>query len=375
MRPGRRRLDVAALLGREVHDHRARRHRLDHLVRDQHRRLGPLHLRRGDDHVAGGHGLEHQLALLGDRLVAHRRRVGARARALLAGLEVELHEPRPQAADLLLGRLAHVVGLDHRAQAAGGGDRRQAGDPRPDHEHAWPAGSCPRPWSSGGRPWAAPGRRSARRGTRRCWPASSGRPSTARAWCAAGAPARRARRRVPATAAATWGAASGAAMPTTAWPARRRAASGLPASPPSTRTHATTSARQGVLARADRRALLLVCGVGEARRHAGPRLHHDRGPQLDVARHHRRGHRHPPLALARLRGGADGQRSLLPRRARGQRSSRTIRAVPGRGSGGGVVYLTGGVRSTHRPARGGPAAARRRIHVSLIQTPVEGEVR
>ncbi len=45
-----------------------------------------------------------------------------------------------------------------------------------------------------------------------------------------------------ATAADTSGAASGAAIPTIAWPARSRARSGLAGSPPSTRTQATTSA-------------------------------------------------------------------------------------------------------------------------------------
>ena len=60
--------------------------------------------------------------------------------------------------------------------------------------------------------------------------------------------------------------------------ARQVRAAGVAAEHPHAGDHVGA---EGVLAGADRRALLLVGGVGEARRLAGARLDHDRGAQLE----------------------------------------------------------------------------------------------
>jgi hypothetical protein len=56
-------LDVAALLDRQVDDHRAGLHRLDHLAGDQPRRRLAGHQRGGDHHVGGGDVAGDDLAL------------------------------------------------------------------------------------------------------------------------------------------------------------------------------------------------------------------------------------------------------------------------------------------------------------------------
>ena len=62
---------VAAPLGRQIDDHRARRHLGDHLGRDQDRRLLAGHGRGGDDDVALGDHAGHQLALAAVELLVH----------------------------------------------------------------------------------------------------------------------------------------------------------------------------------------------------------------------------------------------------------------------------------------------------------------
>ena len=59
----------------------------------------------------------------------------ARVAAGRRGVDVERQELRPQRLDLLLGGRTHIVGLDHRPQAARGRDGLQPGDACPEHEH------------------------------------------------------------------------------------------------------------------------------------------------------------------------------------------------------------------------------------------------
>ena len=110
-------LAVAAALGREVDDDRARRHAVDHFRGDEDRRLLAGNQRRRDDDVAAGDDLEHHLALAAvERLVL---RLGVAALVFRVGrLERHLDEARAQALHLFLDRGADVVRLDPARRAA-----------------------------------------------------------------------------------------------------------------------------------------------------------------------------------------------------------------------------------------------------------------
>ena len=92
-------------------------------------------------HGGGGdHGvhladlLGEQLALLLLLLVGELARVAAGGLGVLEA-HVELEEAGAERLDLLLDRGAHVEGLHDRAEAAGGGDRLQAGHAGAEHQH------------------------------------------------------------------------------------------------------------------------------------------------------------------------------------------------------------------------------------------------
>ena len=128
---GARQLAVAAALGQQVDDHRARLHPLDGGARDDARRRAARHA-GGRDHAVGRGDapVEHVLLLrlfLGGQF--------ARIAAGALGGDARLDELRTERAHLLARRAADVVGLDHGAEPLRGRDRLQARDARADHEH------------------------------------------------------------------------------------------------------------------------------------------------------------------------------------------------------------------------------------------------
>ena len=182
-------LAVAAGLGRQVDDHRSRPHRLDGRGGDQPRRRPAGHERGRDDDVGVGDVALEQLLLL--RLLLGGERGGVAALVLRAGhLELELHERRPQALHLLLHDRPRVERRHDGAEAAGGGDRLQAGHAGAEDEHL------------GGRDRAGGGHQHGeelrqrlggedhRPVARRPWPATRARPSAGRASPAGSTPSR-----------------------------------------------------------------------------------------------------------------------------------------------------------------------------------------
>ena len=119
-------LAVAAGLGGEVDDHRARLHAAHRVGGDQQRRRAARDRGGGDDDVLF-------LRVLGER-VAHLRvllvgeRAGVAALALRVGDEVEFQRATAERGDLLPGGAADVEAGDDRAEALRRGDRLQAGD-------------------------------------------------------------------------------------------------------------------------------------------------------------------------------------------------------------------------------------------------------
>ncbi len=130
-----RALDIAAALDREVDDHRARLHRGDHRRRDQLRRRPAGDQRRGDDDVLLGDVLGGQRGLLGLVFLRHFLGVAAGGLGRLELLVLDGEELRAERLDLFLGGRTHVGGGHHRAEAARGGDRLQAGDADAHDEH------------------------------------------------------------------------------------------------------------------------------------------------------------------------------------------------------------------------------------------------
>ena len=121
-------LDVAALLHRQIDQHRARLHRGDMLARHQHRRLAPGDQRRGDDDVLLLDVLGDQRRLLALVVVGHLLGVAARRLGLFELLVLHRDEAAAQALHLLLDRRTHVGRRDDGAQPLGGGDGLQTGD-------------------------------------------------------------------------------------------------------------------------------------------------------------------------------------------------------------------------------------------------------
>ena len=110
-----RELAVAATLGGQVDDHRARRHGGGHVARDEHRRRPARHHGGGDHDVALGDDAGHQLPLapveafvLGAGVAAPVFGVG--------GFERQLDEPGPETLHLLPGGRPDVVPRDHAAE-------------------------------------------------------------------------------------------------------------------------------------------------------------------------------------------------------------------------------------------------------------------
>ena len=124
---------VAALLGRQVDDHRARLHGDDGAGRDELRRRLAGDQRRRDDDVAFLGVLREQRLLGREERLAHLLRVAALALAAL--LEVQFDELRAEALDLLARRGARVEGADLGAEALRRRDGREPGDAGADDEH------------------------------------------------------------------------------------------------------------------------------------------------------------------------------------------------------------------------------------------------
>ena len=124
-------LAVAALVRRHVDHDRPFGHAFDHGRGHEHRGLAARDGRRSDDDVGAPDlvGQRGPLAveLLGGQLA------GVATGAL--GRHAEVEEGGAQALSFLLGRGAHVVGLDHRPEAARRGDGLQAGHPDAHDEH------------------------------------------------------------------------------------------------------------------------------------------------------------------------------------------------------------------------------------------------
>jgi hypothetical protein len=132
---GHRQVAVAAALGGEVDDDRARLHHLDHVGGPELRRRSARDEGRGDDDVH----LRRELAELGELLLAE---LWARGRGIAAGrsrvlglLEFEEDELGAHRLDLLGDLGADVEGVDDGAERDRGADRREAGDAGANDEH------------------------------------------------------------------------------------------------------------------------------------------------------------------------------------------------------------------------------------------------
>ena len=123
---------VAAALDREIDDHRARLHRLDHLLRDQHRRRPAGDEGRGDDDVLALDVLGDERRLLGLVLGRQFPRIAAGGRRIR---HIGEDEFGAEALHLLFRRLAHVGRRDDGAEPARRGDGLEAGDADAHDEH------------------------------------------------------------------------------------------------------------------------------------------------------------------------------------------------------------------------------------------------
>jgi hypothetical protein len=126
-------LAVAAGLGREIDDHRAGLHRLDHVGQPQLGRRLAGDERGRDDDVDLGRLLAEQRHLGVDELLAHLLGVAALTLARLGDLDGQ--ELGAHRLHLIGDRRPDVEGADDRAQALGGAERGQAGDAGADHQH------------------------------------------------------------------------------------------------------------------------------------------------------------------------------------------------------------------------------------------------
>ena len=121
-------LAVAAGLRRQIDDHRAGLHALDHLLGEQLRRRPARDQRGGDDDVLLLQVLGNDFGLLALELVRHLLGVTRRGLGILHRAFVDHDELAAKAFDLLLGRRADVRRGDDRAEPLGRGDGLQAGD-------------------------------------------------------------------------------------------------------------------------------------------------------------------------------------------------------------------------------------------------------
>ena len=122
-----RALAVAATLGAEIDDHRARFHRRYLRRPDQLRRRPPRHGGRGDYHVGLGdvpaQHLLHALLFVGRQF--------AGIAALAGGIDTRVDKLRAERLRLLLGLGTHVIAFGDRAEPMGGRQRRQPAPPSP----------------------------------------------------------------------------------------------------------------------------------------------------------------------------------------------------------------------------------------------------
>ena len=118
---------VAATLRGKIDDDRTGRHAVDHLLRDENRRLFSWYQRGGDDHVAPGDDPQHHFPLAPVERLVLRLRIAPLVLGI-ASVERHLHETRAQALHLLLDGRPYVVRFHFRAQPTGSGDRLQAGN-------------------------------------------------------------------------------------------------------------------------------------------------------------------------------------------------------------------------------------------------------
>ena len=129
---------VAPLFSGQIHDHRPRLHRVDHILGPQNRRGAVRDKRGGDDNIHIRGQLAEPGQLRGAKLGRGRRRVTARAASLgclIVGGEIREHERGPHRFDLFGHFGAHVEGVGHRAQGARGTNRGQPRHTGPNHQH------------------------------------------------------------------------------------------------------------------------------------------------------------------------------------------------------------------------------------------------
>ena len=126
-----RELAVAAGFGGDVDDDGAGLHALDRGARDDARRAASRHRRGGDDGIGDGDARVEHFLLLALLVLRELARIAAGALGRDAGVD-ELGAERLH---LLARGAAHVVGLDHGAEALGGGDGLQSGHAHADDQH------------------------------------------------------------------------------------------------------------------------------------------------------------------------------------------------------------------------------------------------
>src|SRR5215831_9368891 len=120
--------DIAALLHSEIDDDRAWPHDLDHVARDQHRRLAAGYERRADDDVDLLERFGDVLALTPREILAHLLGIAARRLHRLHRFEIDDEKAGTQALHLLLSGKPHVRRRDDATQAPRCSDRLQSRD-------------------------------------------------------------------------------------------------------------------------------------------------------------------------------------------------------------------------------------------------------
>src|SRR5437870_3024071 len=126
---------VTATFGGDIDNQRTRGHVGGHLAGDEHGGLLAGHGGSGDDHVLLGQDVGQGLALAAVEIFAHG--LGVAAFVFRSGVhDVQNHEARSQAFDLLLDGGADIIPADHSSQAASGSDGLETSDARADHQHA-----------------------------------------------------------------------------------------------------------------------------------------------------------------------------------------------------------------------------------------------
>ncbi|MDQ7087573.1 MAG: hypothetical protein Q9Q13_06825 [Acidobacteriota bacterium] len=124
---------VPAPFGGQVDDDRGGTHLPHHLFGDQHRGLLAGNGRGRDHDLALGDDPGHHLALPAVEFFTEFLGVTALVFGG-GGLQLQLDELPTEALHLFLDRGADIVGMDHCAQALGGGDRLESGDAGADDE-------------------------------------------------------------------------------------------------------------------------------------------------------------------------------------------------------------------------------------------------